>query len=85
MGHLLHAEAAGSAAPRSDEGRSSGTAQGPGDSKCVATLVARAALAGYELVELADGSFIASRWGMFRSLDHMAAVEQFLRRVGAPA
>lgn len=46
---------------------------------------ARAALAGYELVKLADGSYIASRWGMFRSLDHLAAVDQFLVRIGAPA
>lgn len=54
------------------------------DQKQVATLVARAAIAGYELVRLADGTFIASRWGMFRSLDHIAAVEAFLQRVGAP-
>lgn len=53
--------------------------------KTVATLIARAALAGYALVQLADGTFIASRWGMFRSLDHIAAVELFLRRAGAPA
>lgn len=55
------------------------------DAKAVATLQARAAIAGYELVQLADGSFIASRWSMFRSLDHIAAVEAFLVRVGAPA
>lgn len=55
------------------------------DAKAVATLQARAALAGYELVRLADGSFIASRWGMFRSLDHITAVKAFLTRVGAPA
>jgi|SRR5580765_558392 len=52
--------------------------------KQLATLVARACIAGYELVRLADGTFIASRWGMFRSLDHIAAVEAFLVRVGAP-
>lgn len=55
------------------------------DAKTVATLVARAAIAGYQLVQLADGSFVASRWGMFRSLDHAAAVEAFLARVGAGA
>jgi len=54
------------------------------DDKAVATLIARAAIAGFELVLLADGSFIASRWGMFRNLDHAAAVEAFLRRVEAP-
>ena len=43
------------------------------------------ALAGFELVRMADGSFIASRWGMFRNLDHIAAVEAWLARVVAKA
>jgi hypothetical protein len=55
------------------------------EQKQIATLIARAALVGYELVRLADGTFIVSRWSMFRSLDHIAAVEAFLQRVGAPA
>jgi len=55
------------------------------DPKVVATLTARAALAGYELVRLADGTFIVSRWGMFRSLEHPAAVEQFLQRAASEA
>jgi hypothetical protein len=55
------------------------------DAKAVATLTARAALAGYELVHLADGSFIVSRWGMFRTLEHPAAVEQFLQRAASEA
>lgn len=55
------------------------------DAKAVATLQARAALAGHELVRLADHTFLASRWGMFRSLENVAAVEAFLARVGAPA
>lgn len=55
------------------------------DSKKRATLQARAAIAGYELVALADGSFIISRWGMFRTLDHMAAVEAFLSRIEGDA
>lgn len=55
----------------------------PADTKLVATLQAQAALAGYELVQLASGDFIVSRWGMFRNLDHIAAVEAFLKRVGA--
>lgn len=54
------------------------------DRKQVATLQARAALAGFELVQLADGTFLASRWGMFRSFDHMAAASAWLDRV-APA
>lgn len=32
------------------------------ESKQVAGMVARAAIAGYQLVQLADGTFIASRW-----------------------
>ncbi len=55
------------------------------DEKMIATFTARAAIAGYELVQLADGTFIVSRWGIFRSLDHIAAVEAFLQRVGAPS
>jgi hypothetical protein len=37
------------------------------DAKTVATLKARAALAGWELTALPDGSFVASRWGMHRN------------------
>lgn len=48
------------------------------------TLQARAALAGFELVRLADGSFMVSRWGMFRPLVDELAVLEFLRSVGAP-
>lgn len=51
------------------------------DAKTVATLKARAALAGWELTALPDGAFIASRWGMHRDLAHAEAVERFLVRV----
>lgn len=54
-------------------------------SKCDATLIARAALAGFELVKLADGSWLASRWGMFRDIADGEQVERFLSAVGAPA
>ena len=53
--------------------------------KSDATLIARAALAGFELVRLADGSWLASRWGMFRDLADYEQVERFLSAVGAPA
>ena len=53
----------------------------PVDDKTVATLKARAALAGFELTPLPDGSFVASRWGMHRELQHAADVERFLVRV----
>ena len=50
----------------------------------VATLQARAALAGFELVRLADGTFLVSRWGMAKHLPDAHAVQHFLRQVGAP-
>lgn len=52
--------------------------------KADATFIARAALAGFELVRLADGSWFASRWGMFRGLADDVEVERFLSVVGAP-
>lgn len=52
--------------------------------KADATLIARAALAGVELVRLADGTWIASRWGMLKPLTD-AEVGPWLQRVGAPA
>lgn len=55
------------------------------DEKMIATFTARAAIAGYELVQLADGSFVVGRWGLVRSLDDVAAVEKFLVRAGAPS
>lgn len=51
------------------------------DPKLVDTLRARAALAGFELVQLPDGAFIASRWGLHRELAHAADVERFLTRI----
>lgn len=52
--------------------------------KATTTLIARAALAGVELVHQADGTFIARRWGLVKPLGDAAAVEQFLRRIGGP-
>jgi hypothetical protein len=49
--------------------------------KAIATLQARAALAGHELVHLADGTFLISRWGLFRTLDNAAAVERWFDQV----
>lgn len=55
--------------------------------KLVATLQARAALAGHELVQMSDGSFIGCKpaWGMLVCLADVEAVERWLQRVGAPA
>ena len=53
------------------------------DGKLFATLQARAAIAGFELVRMADGGFVVARWTMTRSLADVAAVEAFLMQVGA--
>lgn len=50
------------------------------DPKRIATLIARAALAGFDLAALPDGTFMISRWGLFRELAHAADVERFLDR-----
>jgi hypothetical protein len=53
------------------------------DSKLFATLQARAALAGFELVRMADDSFVVARWTMTRALADVLAVERFLKQVAA--
>jgi hypothetical protein len=53
------------------------------EAKVFATLQARAALAGFELVRMADGSFVVARWTMTRALADVPAVESFLKQVGA--
>lgn len=57
------------------------------EQKVVSTFRARAAIAGFELAQLADGSFIGSKpaWGMHACLRDVPAVEAWLCRVGAPA
>lgn len=57
----------------------------PSDQKQVATLRARAALAGFQLERMADGSFVVARWTMTRSLANVQEVEFFLKQIGAPA
>lgn len=51
------------------------------DPKAIASLQARAALAGFRLDDLPDGAFIISRWDLHRELAHAAEVERFLARV----
>ena len=50
-----------------------------------ATLVAEFALAGFELVQLADGTYLAQRWGMFRPLRDAGEAREFLGRVAGKA
>lgn len=52
--------------------------------KAYATLQARAALAGFELVRMPGGDYVVGRWGMVRALSDVAQLEAFLRQVGAP-
>lgn len=56
----------------------------PFRSKAESTLIARAALAGFELVRLADGSWVATRWDTSRGLADLEEVERFLGAVGVP-
>ncbi|VTU28414.1 hypothetical protein [Variovorax sp. PBL-E5] len=59
------------------------------DSKTVATLKAKFALAGHEMTVARnrDGRVICtvSRWGQARSFTHFHDVEEFLRQIGGAA
>lgn len=48
-----------------------------------ATLIAKAAIAGFELIKLADGTWLAQRWGFFKPLQDAIGVQAWLARVGA--
>ena len=48
--------------------------------KDAATLVAEFALAGVELVKMGDGTWLASRWGMFKPLADEAEARAWLSR-----
>lgn len=57
------------------------------DANTLATLQARAALAGFTLSVMTDTDglclYLVSRWGMSRTLPDLAGLVAFLRRVGA--
>lgn len=57
------------------------------DAKTLATLRARAALAGFTLSVTTDTNglclYLVSRWGMSRTLADLAGLVAFLRKVGA--
>lgn len=53
--------------------------------KAFTSLQARYAMAGFSLIELADGSLLASRWNLTRPLPDAHAASQFLRRIGGAA
>lgn len=54
-----------------------------GDDKEFATVAAEAALARCALHELADGTFLVTRWDRARPLPDLRAVAEFVRLVGA--
>ncbi len=47
------------------------------------TLQALLAMRGHELHILADGTYLATRWGLSKALRDLAAVERFAAQVGA--
>ncbi|MDE2368514.1 MAG: hypothetical protein KGN16_06030 [Burkholderiales bacterium] len=49
--------------------------------KAATTLIAEAALVGVELAQLADRSWMASRWGLGKTLADMPAVRAWLARL----
>ncbi len=51
--------------------------------KTFTTLQAKAALKGWQVERMADGSFVVARWTLTRSLPDLASLEAFLRQVGA--
>lgn len=55
------------------------------DARCKVFEDLRAKLAlagGFELHQLADGSYLVARWGLTRELADLDAVRQFLARMG---
>lgn len=52
--------------------------------KRLATLTAHAALAGFQLHALDNGSFLISRWQWCKSLPDLDAAERFLVQAGVP-
>jgi hypothetical protein len=54
-----------------------------GGSKAFVTLQARAAMLGYELIELGASRYILTRWGLTtRELPDLRTVAEMLRRIG---
>lgn len=53
--------------------------------KAADELIARAALAGFELVPLAGGTWEARRWGLVKPLARIAEVEAWLERAAGGA
>lgn len=50
--------------------------------KQVRTMIATAALAGWEVHEMADGGFVVARWNLTRAVPDARALRGFLRVLG---
>ena len=70
MQQQTHAEQAGAVTPESDHSSAF--------LKLKATTLAEAALAGLSVFELADGSFLVSRWGWLKTCPNLHAVRAVL-------
>ena len=63
------------------ENEQSNSATAVATCKADITRVATAALSGVELVRLADGAWLAQRWGWFRTLASDADLHSFLAKI----
>jgi len=82
----------GKVTPASDEGQAF-AAPGPQDqtkthstdsaAKALGTLKAQAARMGSAVYELADGTFLVTRWNLQRELPDLRAVAALLRQMGS--
>ncbi len=55
------------------------------DAKAFATLQAKAALNGWQVVAMPGGGYVVARWGLTRALANFGELERFLKHVGAIA
>jgi hypothetical protein len=53
-----------------------------GDRKAFLTLQARAAMLGFELLELGCSTYLLARWGMSREMSGLHTVSEALRQIG---
>lgn len=69
---------------KSDSGDFAAT-QADRQEKTRATVFAEAALRGISVYPLADGSFIASKWGWIKPCADLSAVQHLVRQIGGAA
>jgi hypothetical protein len=53
-----------------------------GERKAFTTLQARAAMLGFELIELGASTYLLARWGMSREMTGLHTVAEALRQIG---